>query len=207
MQIPPESLHNAARIAAGLLYDERDHEACVAGDACHCHGADEVYGDLLAAELLRGLPPTAPAFVAEITHNLVCNWVHDHMVMDGASLTDYLESAHELFAAHRQADSDLNDPVTREILTRFWDGCPPNAIDPDPSSEGSSPWEAVRTRVNEQLDAVTPALLARVELFAQLFALRTEPHEQVAPEVIYELLRQNYGLERPAAEPRARARP
>jgi len=199
VQFSPDSLHGAARMVA-RLHDELEVHDCVDGAACPDHCDAEAYKPLLLAELLRDLRPDAPVFVADVACEIVNCWVEDRMIEEGAGVAEYLEPANDAVARLRLVDANLGDTDTRRTLTGIWDARLPH-------TDQADPWEAVRARVNEQLDADLPSLLAKAELLAKLFALRAEPREPVPLGDLYAVLHDEYGLARPETEPRARARP
>jgi len=211
----PESLLNAARVAHGLLetLDTWDYDnlpvpgACTdpdcADDTCQGHSSTSDFdADDLEAELLRDLRPGAPAYLARIAAGIVESWIGNVSIEEGASVESMLESVQNIIAEAAYRHGSLDRGEVRDGLTLVWDGKAPRQAVADP-------WGAVRARVSEQLDEELPPLLAKTELFAKLFALRTEPGEAVALEALHEVLHNEYGLPRPEteAEPRSRARP
>ncbi len=210
IQFSPASLRHAADTAFHVVrnsnhdYDEANEEEIIDGDCA----------DLLAAEFLRDMRADAPAFLMTIATSVAEEWM-ERVVYQDASRHDLME----LFGHYQDGfnyDVELkmlaegNVEATRERVRKtlpgaltIWDG---------KLAQTKHATELANTlaRVNEQIAEQIVPLRAKIELMARIFgSMSMHPDEcggKSEDELIADVLHE-YGLERPEAEPRARARP
>jgi len=211
VQFSPDSLRSAG---AAVLHIVVSHEDAL-DDGSGEDIVNEEGAEILAAELLRDLRADAPVFLyntaLRVADEWAASWVcrresaADLMSRFEQGVPSYTRQLAKACEWYRCAARDVPQVAVRWMMPAvlsLWDGQPPQM--PQDTALAN-----MLARVDEQTPAIVAPLRAKADLLARLFeTVRPLPGvAHASEEERIDAVLHEYGLPRPEAEPRARARP